>query len=136
MKAFLALLLLWSMNAFALRCDCEVRVSPPLTGSNQMDYTPLKKYTLETYDTYKVKNQYRCRDMCLRTFEDDLPSDRMKALLMLHSARLIKEGVLGYNCTGLTTLKYPVRVKASMGKLNLGNVIDQVYVVNHEEECF
>ena len=74
--------------------------------------------------------------MCLRVFEDDLPNDRMTALLMLHSARLIKEGQLGYNCTGLTTLKYPVRVKASMGKLNLGTVADQVYVVNHEEQCF
>jgi hypothetical protein len=29
-----------------------------------------------------------------------------------------------------------VRVKASLGKLNLGNVADQIYVVNHEEQCF
>ncbi len=119
-----------------MKCDCEVRVYSPFTGSHQMDSTPLKTYTLETYDNYKVKSQLRCRDLCLETFEEDLPTERMTALLILHSARLIREGLQGYNCTGLTTVKYPVRVKASMGKLNLGNVADHVYVVNHEEECF
>ena len=74
--------------------------------------------------------------MCLKTFEENLPVERMTALLIIHSSRLIREGLLGYNCTGLTTVKYPVRVKASLGNLNLGNVADQVYVVNHEEQCF
>lgn len=136
MKAFLVLILFWSASALAMKCDCEVRVYSPLTGSHQMDSTPLKTYTLETYDTYRVKNQYRCRELCQSTFEEDLPTERMRALLLIHSARLIREGLLGFNCTGLTTVKYPVRVKASLGKLNLGNVADQVYVVNHEEECF
>jgi hypothetical protein len=136
MKFFMALFILLSLNAFALHCDCEVRVLPPMTGSHQMGWTPLKTYTLEAYDTYRVKNQYRCRNLCLKTFEEDLPTERMNALLLLHSARLIRDGLLGYNCTGLTTLKYPVRVKASLGKLNLGTVADQTYVVNHEEQCF
>ena len=136
MKLFLTLIMIWTTSAFAMKCDCEVRVFSPMTGSHQMDSTPLKVYTLETYDSYRVKNQLRCRDMCLKTFEEDLPTERMTALLMLHSARMIREGVVGYNCTGLTTLKYPVRVKASLGRLNLGNVADQVYAINHEEPCF
>lgn len=136
MRIFFVLILIWSTSALAMKCDCEVRVFSPTTGSFKLDSTPLKTYTLETYDSYRVKNQYRCRDLCLKTFEEDLPHERMSALLMLHSARLIREGVQSYNCTGLTTLKYPVRVKASLGKLNLGNVADQVYVVNHEEQCF
>ncbi len=136
MRIFFGIILLWSVNAIAMKCDCEVRVFSPTTGSYQLDSTPLKSYTLETYDSYRVKNQYRCRNLCLKTFEDDLPHERMSALLMIHSARLIREGVQGHNCTGLTTLKYPVRVKASLGKLNLGNVADQIYVVNHEEQCF
>ncbi len=136
MRYLLALFFFVSVNAFAMKCDCEVRVYSPMTGSYQMDSTPLKTYTLETYDSYRVKNQLRCRDLCLKTFEEDLPTERITALLLLHSARLIREGLLGYNCTGLSTLKYPVRVKASLGRLNLGNVADQVYVVNHEEQCF
>lgn len=136
MRYLVALLFFGTLNAFAMKCDCEVRVYSPMTGSYQMDSTPLKSYTLETYDSHRVKNQLRCRDLCLKTFEEDLPTERMTALLLLHSARLIREGLLGYNCTGLSTLKYPVRVKASLGRLNLGNVADQVYVVNHEEQCF
>lgn len=136
MKLFMILFIFFTTSAFAMKCDCEVRVFSPVTGSHQMDSTPLKVFTLETYDSYRVKNQLRCRDMCLKTFEEDLPTERMTALLLLHSARLIREGVLGYNCTGLTTVKYPVRVKANLGRLNLGNVADQVYTVNHEEQCF
>ncbi len=136
MKLFMILFIFWPPSALAMTCDCEVRVFSPVTGSHQMDSTPLKVFTLETYDSYRVKNQVRCRDMCLRTFEEDLPTERMTALLLLHSARLIREGVMGYNCTGLTTVKYPVRVKANLGRLNLGNVADQVYTVNHEEQCF
>lgn len=136
MKIVVTLFIFWTTSAFAMKCDCEVRVFSPLTGSHQMDSTPLKIYTLETYDSYRVKNQLRCRDLCLKTFEEDLPTERMTALLLLHSARLIREGVAGYNCTGLTNMKYPVRVKASLGKLSLGNVADQVYAVNHEEQCF
>lgn len=136
MKLILIFFSLWSFGALAMKCDCEVRVYSPMTGSYQMDSTPLKTFTLETYDTYRVKNQMRCRDMCLKTFEENLPVERMTALLIIHSSRLIREGLLGYNCTGQTTVKYPVRVKASLGKLNLGNVADQVYVVNHEEQCF
>jgi hypothetical protein len=136
MKLLLALILVYSTSAFAMKCDCEVRVHSPMKGSHQMDWTPLKTYTLETYDSYRVKNQYRCRDMCQEAFEEDLPTERMRALLLLHTARLIREGLIGYNCTGLTTMKYPVRVKASLGKLSLGTVADQMYVVNHEKECF
>lgn len=136
MKLLISISVFWMMNAFAMKCDCEVRVFSPITGSHQMDSTPLKTYTLETYDSYRVKNQLRCRDLCLKTFEEDLPTERMTALLLLHSARVIREGLLGYNCTGLTNLKYPVRVKASLGKLSLGNVADQTYAVNHEEPCF
>lgn len=136
MKLFMILFIFFTTSAFAMKCDCEVRVFSPVTGSHQMDSTPLKVFTLETYDSYRVKNQVRCRDMCLRTFEEDLPTERMTALLLLHSAKLIREGLLGFNCTGLTTVKYPVRVKANLGRLNLGNVADQVYTVNHEEQCF
>jgi hypothetical protein len=60
----------------------------------------------------------------------------VNALLIKYSKNLIDEKIVGHNCTGLTTLKYPVRVKASLGKLGLGNVIDQTHVINHEEVCF
>lgn len=136
MKPWSLLLLFVSMKAFAIGCDCEVWVSPPMTGSYQMRANNLKTYELEEYSSYSAKNQNACRNQCIKEFEKDMPVDRLNALLITYGQSLIQEGALGYNCTGLTTLKFPVRVKASLGQTGLGNVVDIVQVVTHEELCF
>jgi hypothetical protein len=137
MKLIFSLVLsLICLKAFALPCDCEVRVYSPITGSHQLPATSLKKYELEEYGSYSFNNQRSCRQRCLDKFQDDMPTARLNALLLVYGQNLINEKMLGYNCTGLTTLKFPVRVKASLGQLGLGNVADQVHVVNHEEICF
>jgi hypothetical protein len=137
MKFLLALILTAASSAaFAIGCDCEVRVMAPTTGSHQLKTNRLKVFELEEYSTYGVAHQRECRDNCLQRFQEDLPEDRMRALLLTYAQSLINENALGYNCSGLTTLKFPVRVKATLGRLGLGNVIDQTYVVNHEELCF
>lgn len=136
MKLFFLSLFLFSAKAFAIGCDCEVRVYSPTTGSHQMSATSLKTYELEEFSSYSRKNQRQCRRLCLEEFEKDMPQARLNALLLTYTQSLINEKVLGYNCTGLTTLKYPVRVKASLGSLGLGNVANLVQVVSHEELCF
>ena len=125
-----------SQNLFAISCDCEVRVYPPTTGSHQLGTMVLAHYELENFGTYSVKNQLECRKGCQEQFEEDMNVTRLNALLLKYSQRLIDEKLLGYNCTGLTTLKYPVRVHARLGRLGLGNVIDIVQVMSHEEACF
>jgi hypothetical protein len=117
-----------------MNCDCEVRVFSPTTANQPAAL--IRTYELEGFASYSVKNQYRCRKSCEREFYKDMPSDRLSALLVSYSQQLIEEGSLGFNCTGLTTLKYPVRVKAKISAFALGNVVDIVQVVNHEEVCF
>jgi hypothetical protein len=107
-----------------------------MTGPHQMQPNTLKVYELEEFSSYSAKNQRTCRQSCLEKYEADMPSDRLQALLLTYAQNLIQEKALGYNCTGLTTLKFPVRVKASIGQLGLGNVSDIVQVVTHEELCF
>lgn len=137
MKYILSLILtVMSASAFAIGCDCEVRIYSPITGSHKMAPNTFKIYELEEFSSYKIKNQNACRESCLRKFEEDMPSERLNALLMSYAQSLINEKAVGFNCTGLTTLKFPVRVKASLGKLGLGNVSDTVRVINHEEICF
>lgn len=127
---------LLSVNAFAINCDCIVRIYSPISGSHKIAPNDFKTYELEEFSSYSVKNQKLCRLSCLETFHEDMPQERLNALLLSYSQSLINEGVLGYNCTGLTVLKYPVRVKARLGRLGLGNVSDTVQVVAHEEVCF
>lgn len=132
----LGVVALWSSSALAISCDCEVRVFTPMTGSHRMSSTVLKLYELDEYSSYSVKNRNQCRQLCQERFQEDMPSERLGALLLTYSQKLIEEGLLGYNCTGLTNFTYPVRVKASLGNLGLGNVADIRQVVVHEERCF
>ncbi len=136
LRLFILLLGLSSLQAFAIPCQCEVMFFAPSTASHKQKPTSFKNYDLEGFDSYKVKNQYACRESCLKEFTTDMPTERVNALLVQYSKAMIDERVLGYNCTGLSTYKYPVRVKASLGRLPLGNVADQIFVINHEEVCF
>lgn len=130
------ILTIFWLSAFAIDCDCEVWVYGPTTASHQLAPSSMKIYELEEFSSYKAKNQHACRQSCLAEFEKDMSSERLNALLQLYTQNLIQDKALGYNCTGLTTVKYPVRVKATLGRLGLGNVADFVQVINHEEPCF
>ena len=132
----MSVITLLSMNAFAINCDCEVLVYAPMTGSYKTDPDRLKIYELEEYGSYSKTNQLACKKVCLEEFKKDMPGERLRALLLNYTQGLIADKGVGFNCTGLTTLKYPVRVKASLGKLGLGNVSDTIEIVNHEELCF
>src|SRR5690606_21764493 len=127
---------LLSVNAFAINCDCIVRVYSPTTGSHKLPSTDLKVYELEEFSSYSINNQKLCRLSCQKAFQEDMPQERLNALLLSYSQSLSTDGAIGYSCTGLTVLKYPVRVKARLGNLGLGNVSDTVQVVAHEEACF
>lgn len=133
---FFFLLFLWSSTVFAVSCDCEVMVYAPMTGSHSLSPNRLKTYELEEFSSYSRKNQLECRQLCAEAFQKDMPTSRLTALLLTYSERLIENKLLGHNCTGLTTLKYPVRVKAVLGQVGIGNVADFIHVVNHEQRCF
>lgn len=135
-KFLLSLIGFWSFAVFAIPCDCEVRVHSPLTGSYKMEPVTIKTYQLEEFSSFAKKNIQQCQRSCLEEFQKDMPSDRLTALLVTYSMQLIEQKAVGYNCTGLTTLKYPVRVKAKLAERGLGNVADIVQVINHEEVCF
>ncbi len=133
---FISIMLFISSYTFALNCDCEIRIYSPITGSLNKLPNTFKTYDLESFSSYHLKNQLSCRQLCLKKFEEDMPSDRLNSLLTTYAQNLVSEKLVGYNCTGLTTLKLPVRVKASLGRLGLGNVIDTMMVVNYEKLCF
>lgn len=128
--------LLQGTLAFAIPCDCEVRVHTPLTASHRIDPVIIKTYTLEEYSSFSRKNVGQCRQTCLEEFQNDMSAERLSALLITYGQELIEKRTVGFNCTGLTTLKFPVRVRAKLGGRGLGNVADLVQVVSHEQVCF
>jgi hypothetical protein len=136
MKFLISLLsLIFSLSLFAIPCDCEIRVYAPLTGSYRKPVTIIKNFELEDYSFYNQKNITSCRNSCFETFQSKMGPERLKSLLQNESRQLIIQGLLGFNCTGLTTINYPVRVRAKLGSMGLGNVEDFIQVINHEEIC-
>jgi hypothetical protein len=137
MRNLLALgVFFFSSFSWGIPCDCEVVIYSPLTGSHRQRPTSLKTYQLEEFTSYSAKAQRACKESCESTFSKDMTTDRLQGLLLSYSQKLIAEKMVGHNCTGLTTLKYPVRVKAALGGMGLGNVADFIQVVNYEELCF
>jgi hypothetical protein len=123
-------------SAYAYRCTCNVNVSHPLTASQTMKTATMRTYTMSTYDSMNEANVDACRNECVQQFRRDLPPDELTPILVELSKQLIDQKVVGYNCTGLTSFKYPVRVKAKFGRRSLGNVADQIEVVTYEQVCF
>lgn len=136
LRFFFSLIGLWSFSAFGLSCDCEVKIFSPTTGPQNLSINYLKTYQLDEFATYSLKNQDICRNSCLKQYRDDMPSEKLNSYLLSYSQTLMNDGVIGHNCTGLTTLKYPVRVRAKLGSKGLGNVVDIVQVISFEESCF
>lgn len=137
MRLLLILFLgLYSVNIFAFTCDCDLLVFSPLTGPRHLPEANLKTYERENYASQSAASQLSCQRSCVDAFSEDMKGQRLQALLLVYTQRLINERVVGFNCTGLTTLQYPVVVKAQLGNLSLGNVYRSLQVITHEEVCF
>ena len=132
----LILCLAFPLKLFAIGCDCQVMALSPLTGSLAPSPHVLESYKLESFSKNTERSQVLCRESCLRKFQGEMSNQRLQQALLLLSKNLVNERAIGYSCTGLTTLKFPVRVKASLGRTGLGNVEDFIKVINFEESCF
>ena len=130
------LILAFPPNILAIDCDCFVSVFSPLTGSLAETPHILEKYRLESFSRNTQRAQVLCRESCLEKFHQELPSERLDEILKDYSKDLIRKRVVGYNCTGPTTFKFPIRVKASLGKAGLGNVENFIQVTRIEKSCF
>jgi hypothetical protein len=136
MKLFTLLSLLFSFNAFSLPCDCLVQVFGPLTGPKSLAVKTMKIFELEEFSKHSNVNGELCRKSCMNKFEKEITNNVLNFELLSYSQELIQNNIIGHNCTGSTTLKFPIRVKARLGGIGLGNVSDFIQVINFEEPCF
>lgn len=135
MKLIFFIVFIFSFNALSIQCDCEVRIYGPITGPQTLSLKILKVFELEEFSQHSSVNHNLCRESCTKTFEKEMTNKRLKFELLSYSQELIEENIIGYNCTGPTTLKFPVRVKALLGGKGLGNVSDFIEVIDFEKFC-
>jgi hypothetical protein len=135
MKLIFFFIFLIPLSAYSIQCDCEVRIYGPLTGPQTLGIKILKVFELEEFNRHSLSNHDLCRESCVKTFEKEVTSKRLKFELLNYSQELIEKNIIGYNCSGLTTLKFPIRTKAFLGGKGLGNVSDFIEVVSFEKAC-
>ncbi len=135
-KALLILILFWIGPVFAISCDCEVRAHAPLTGSHKLPPVILKTYELEEFSAFSKASSRKCQSSCLKEFQKDMNQEHLRSLLETYSSQLIEEKSIGINCNGETTLKFPIRVRAKLGKKGLGNVTNFIQLIHLNLSCF
>jgi hypothetical protein len=113
-----------------------VRITGPITGPRSLSVKTIRLFELEEFGNHSFVNYELCRKSCVNTFEKEMTKNVLNSELLSYSQELIQNNIIGHNCTGPTTLKFPVRVKARLGGIGLGNVSDFIQVVNFEEPCF
>lgn len=128
--------LLFSWDSSALTCQCSILAYSPVTGPRNLKPELIKKFDLEEFGNLKQINQKKCLESCYHAFEKEMSYEALYDLLKGYSYTLIDQKVLGYSCTGVSVYKFPIRVKANLGHLGLGNVADFIEVIDLEVECF
>ncbi len=135
MKWFFLLTLFAVAPAGATTCNCEIFAVSPLTASRSTDTLTVGKFTTNYYGDYKLESQDSCRKDCRLKAMSDYHATALREQLLPWTDRLVANGLAGYNCTGPTDFKIPVRVRARMGKVSLGLAHETMVFVHRERSC-
>ncbi len=136
MKWLLLSTLLTAVPAWATTCNCEVFAVTPLTASRQVDPFPLGKFKTNYYGDYKPESLNSCRKDCRLRAMEDYDGNALQEQLLPWTDSLVANRLAGYNCTGPTDFKIPVRVRALMGKVSLGLTHETMVFIHRERSCF
>lgn len=135
MKTVLLILCLSSTASFAGACYCELSAGAPLSASYKLPAHELGKEKVSFFDLDNDETQELCRKDCQLFYKKQYPDPIVNQLLEIHANSLIRKSDLGYNCTGPTTIKYPLRMKALMDDRPIGVVRFSMGIVHLELSC-
>jgi hypothetical protein len=130
------LLTLINSAALALPCVCEVRFHTPLTASHEIPPHLYYSFEADEFPSVSLKHVNLCREVCKSSFHQKIPAERLQAGVTNYGQFLVEQNLVGHNCTGFTTLKFPIKVRAFLGPYGLGNVVNLSQVINYERICF
>lgn len=136
MKWLLCLFLFSVYQARATTCNCEVFAVAPFSAARKIEALPIGQFKTNYYGDYKIESQTSCRRDCRVSAMNDYDADTLREQLVPWSDQLVDTKRAGYNCTGPTDFKIPVRVRARMGKVSLGLAHETVVFIHRERSCF
>ncbi|MBY0516754.1 MAG: hypothetical protein K2P81_07595 [Bacteriovoracaceae bacterium] len=136
MRYLSVLLLMFSLNSWANYCRCEVFAIAPLASSSNLGPFPLGEFKTSYYGSLDAESQTACRAECQQVAMKDYDAKFLRELLDPIAQSLILDKRVGYNCTGLTDFKFPIRVRARIGDTSLGLAHQSMLFLHHKKNCF
>lgn len=131
-----AFLFMMSAQTLAYTCQCSIEVYPPTTGSHSIPISSKVFDEGREFGRISKASYQACYQDCKEASVETFPYPQLQQVAYQQSVKLIQNDEVGYNCTGPTTFKYPVRFKAMLGPISLGNVRQELVIVHHEQKCF
>ncbi|MFP5458769.1 MAG: hypothetical protein ACLGG7_08555 [Bacteriovoracia bacterium] len=136
MKLWIVLFLLVCAPAYADYCQCEVFATSPLSVSNDVDPYPVGEIRGSYFGKFDAESQRTCRQECQTEAMREYDAAYLREKLTPWVRELVSNGVAGYNCTGSTDFKIPVRVRARIGKFSLGLAHESMVFLSYNRSCF
>jgi hypothetical protein len=126
--------IIYSSLSFALDCKCNLLSGHPLEGKVTSYY--IQTFSGKYYGLPTPRAKLECLSDCQNIFETKVDEYYLKQELRDIGEKLAYEGQLGFNCTGATTLKFPVQVRAYLGESSLGISHTSFHNIHMEKVCF
>ena len=133
---FVVLGFMISAVAEANYCMCQVVAVAPMEGSHKVENHIVAEFEGKFYGNYDYGAVRNCRSDCAIIGQRRYDEETLKDKLLPWVDELVAYGFNGYNCTGPTTFKVPVRIRASLGRRTLGIARQQMIFIHRERSCF
>ncbi len=130
------IILLISVRAFSIPCDCDVFALTPLSGGSVKEAKLLITLEVEEYSRFSKVNYSNCRKSCVKEFGRTFYGEKLTQSLRDLTAQLISEGKIPSSCINQMQVKYPIKLKVRFGMKNLGVAEDLIEVINFDNQCF
>ncbi len=133
---FLTCVILISFSGQAnVFCHCEVRVANPLPGLTKPEAKLLSQFKASYQGDFALESQKQCLIDCRENVWSRYPTATLDEMLRPWLIQLLDQQVVGKNCTGETTLKIPLRVRARLNQHAIGNALDIIHITHIKRSC-
>mgnify|MGYP003390277214 CR=1 FL=1 len=136
MKWLWLLSLSFSVSAWASYCQCELYAVHPISASNKTEIHTIDRMQGKYYGIVNAATARECRQDCAALTQQEYTEEVLQEKLTPWVDELVNSGLAGYNCTGPTSFKVPVRVRATLQSRSLGIARQSMVFIHRNRSCF
>lgn len=136
MKWAMVAILTTSVSAWANYCQCQLYAVAPLSASNKTETHTIGELRGKYYGIVTARTARECRQDCAVLAQTKYDEETLQEKLTPWVDELVSSGLAGHNCTGPTSFKIPVRVRAVLENRSLGIARQEMIFIHRNRNCF